>query len=109
MTDPHIKRELAITDKMKLTCVLGGGVVGAVIWQFAWLAWPLLGPVGLCGGFIVIPAAGAMIAWRLPLGSVRRRRFRRLVEFYLSAGRCASCGYVLTGLATEDDGCVTCP
>ncbi len=109
LTDPHTRRELAITDKLELACAIGGGVVAAVIWQLAWLKLPVLGLVGLCGGFTVIPPVAGAIAWRLTLGTVRRRRFRRLVEVYLSTGRCASCGYMLAGLAMEGDGCVVCP
>jgi hypothetical protein len=39
----------------------------------------------------------------------RRHDLRRRRDFYASIGRCASCGYDLTRLPIESDGCIVCP
>ena len=109
LEDPHTKQELVSTRRLELTWAIAGGVIASAAWQLLWLVWPVLGPCGLIGGFVLLAPAAGMLTWWLTLGSVRRRRFRRLADVYLGSGRCASCAYALAGLAAEEDGCVVCP
>lgn len=107
--DAETKREVELTGRMELAVAIAGGVVGAVAWQLFWMSMPVLGPLGLVAGFVVVPPAAAAIAWRIGLGAVRRRAFDRLAAIHLADGRCPACGYALAGLAAGTDGCLACP
>jgi len=105
------KHEQTQTAGVETAVALAGGAVGCVLYQFlifpafarwmtGWMYWL---------GWVVVPVVVAMIAWFAFLGKIRVSRADRIIGIYLSAGRCASCGYALESLEPEADGCVVCP
>jgi hypothetical protein len=107
--DEQTRREVAITEKLGLVIALAAGAISAVLWQIVHMVCPLFGLPGLFAGFIILPTATAYLTWRLTLGAVRRRCFRRLSSMYLSTGRCPACHDSLAALNIEPDGCTVCP
>jgi hypothetical protein len=109
--DPIVKREQGATAVRETVVALAGGVVGWVFWQFMIrpITKPMVGDLLdtlLMASFSIIVA---MVFWYFLLGWIRRGRFAKIAEIFLSQGHCASCGYLLDDLATESDGCVVCP
>ncbi len=60
-----------------------------------WTAW-------FFAGAAFIPIARLIGSWWDHVGP-------RFTQQIIVAGHCASCGFALAGLVTEDDGCVVCP
>jgi hypothetical protein len=109
--DAVTKGEQAITEGRETGVALFGGFVGYLLWQVAISPYskPALGSLVDILLQVVFAIVVAMVFWYLLLGWVRRGRFEKIAEIYLAQGRCASCGYELSGLEKEDDGCVICP
>jgi hypothetical protein len=109
--DPIIKREQGETAVRETVIALGGGVVGWVFWQMliSPITKPLVGDLLDLLFIMIFSIVVAMVFWYVFLGWIRRGRFVRIAEIYLSQGHCASCGYKLDGLDIEPDGCVVCP
>lgn len=109
--DPLHRAEQKRTAGLEIAVAIVGGVVGAVTWQLAWIL--LLSNTLPWGAFVlgmlIAPLIPALLAWLALLGYIRRRRGDRIIEIYLTAGRCPACGYLLENLPTHADGCMVCP
>ncbi len=108
--DEHVRREQPMTQAYDVAVAIAGGIVGLFVWKYA--VTPVLPGGGFWWGtfaYVVFVPAFATAAWVLVLPEIRRRRFGRISEIYLDAGRCAGCGYELKDLTPEGDGCVVCP
>jgi len=111
------KGEQKQTAVLETVVALAGGLVGAVLYWVVitpalshWIStWGSLGRIISMSGLVVVSVVFAMIAWYLFLPRIRASRSGRIIEIYLSAGRCAACGYALERLEPEADGCVVCP
>lgn len=109
--DPIVKGEQSETVGRETCVALVGGVVGWVVWQsfISPITKPLAGDLIDLVFMVIFAIVVAMIFWFVLLGWIRRGRFAKIAQIYLSHGRCASCGYLLDDLAVEPDGCVVCP
>ncbi|MCA9302757.1 MAG: hypothetical protein KC996_01395 [Phycisphaerales bacterium] len=109
--DPVLKEEQKRTAGIEIAVAIVGGLVGWVLWSIAVspLTRPKLGVLLDLVAQTTWCVIVAMIFWYILLNRIRRERFPRIAEIYLSAGNCASCGYKLHGLAPEPDSCILCP
>lgn len=62
-------------------------------------------PVGTEVILVVLCVVPAFVVWHF----IARGAPGRMRSVLIRLGRCASCGYALTGLTSEDDGCTVCP
>ncbi|MBT8485216.1 MAG: hypothetical protein EX267_12730 [Acidimicrobiia bacterium] len=106
--DRHTRGEVAATQTLEVAVAIAGGVVGLFLWKILEPAVGL-GWIGVIAGYVLVAPAVATLAWLVALGPIRRRRFRRITDVYLAAGRCPSCTYELAGLTPENDACLVCP
>lgn len=90
---------------------LAGGVLGLILYKLT-----LSGSVRAIGGYstdlaiqMLSAIAVGMAAWYAALGPIRRSSFLKIAPIYLAEHRCPSCGYRLSDLPVESDGCVVCP
>jgi len=109
--DAVTQQEQAVTEKRETIVALFGGFIG--YWLYGWILNQYVQQyVGSAIDFvihIVFAICFAMIVWYVFLGWIRKGRFSRIAEIYLSQGFCGSCGYLLDDLECESDGCVICP
>lgn len=109
--DSLIKQEQQVTINLEIVIAIAGGVIGWVLWTalilpFTSLDGTLLGHLGLpMVSSIVISTA----IWYASLSWVRQHKFSKIAQIHLDHSQCAACGYCLTDLHREADGCLVCP
>ena len=83
--------------------LLGASVLMAIVMPI--LLFGIVGPLGLLGTMVGVPAAFSYFS-----RETGERKYRReMGASYVAEGVCGSCAYPLEGLVHEDDGCVVCP
>jgi hypothetical protein len=109
--DPIVKQEQSKTIGKETAVAMVGGVVGWVVWSnlVSQFVNKYIGSLLDLIAQMTFAVVVAMIFWYFLLNWIRRDRFDRIAEIYLTAGRCASCGYMLNGLAPDPDDCTVCP
>jgi len=109
--NPVLKAEKKRTAGIEILVTVVGGLIGWALWSV--LITQYTRPkFGILIDFVALSTSCVgvgMILWYSLLNRIRRERFPKIAEIYLSEGKCAACAYKLDGLKSEQDGCVVCP
>ncbi len=109
--NPVLKAEEKRTAGIEIAVTIVGGLVGWTLWSV--LITQYTRPrFGILIDFVALSTCCfvvGMVFWYFLLNRIRRERFPRIAEIYLSAGKCPACAYKLDGLKPEQVGCGVCP
>lgn len=109
--DELVKREQQITINLEIVFAIAGGVIGWVLWATFLLPFTSLNGT-LLGNFAIPTISSILVStaiWFASLSWIRQQRFPKIAQIHLDHGHCAACGYSLSDLNPEADGCLVCP